>query len=149
MYITLLLVFTIFLLSSDLYISLQLNVLGDRIEEERLIPELKEQRELENKIKEVKEDLNKIFQIEENQPKWSNFLKNISVLAPEEIKLASFKSDVNSKDIKITGFAPTREIFISFEKALREDPKIIDVVSPISNILKEKNIDFSLTLKIK
>lgn len=48
------------------------------------------------------------------------------------------------KEFSITGFAPTRRDLIAFEKKLQEDESLKDVSSPISNLVKEANINFSI-----
>lgn len=49
-----------------------------------------------------------------------------------------------NKEIYITGFSPTRQDLISFEKKLREYGNLKEISSPVSNLIKEANINFSI-----
>lgn len=49
-----------------------------------------------------------------------------------------------NKEVYITGFSPTRQDLISFEKKLLEYEGLKEVSSPVSNLIKEANINFSI-----
>ncbi|MEK7643384.1 MAG: hypothetical protein AAB372_02975 [Patescibacteria group bacterium] len=51
--------------------------------------------------------------------------------------------------IKLSGIANTRSSFLSFFDALKAHPKVKSYDSPVTNILKEQNADFNLTLRIQ
>ncbi len=76
----------------------------------------------------------------------------LSVL-PKGIALNSFAFDgeINDKtdrSVRLTGIADTREIFLSFVEALRKISSFAEVESPVSNLLKEKVVGFSLNIKL-
>ena len=48
------------------------------------------------------------------------------------------------KEVAMTGFAPIRQDLISFEKKMNEYEVLKEVSSPVSNLIKEANINFSL-----
>lgn len=52
-------------------------------------------------------------------------------------------------EIAISGFSITRGDLIKFLNALSKNPDIEKVSSPVTNLVKEKNIRFSLTAKLK
>ncbi len=59
----------------------------------------------------------------------------------------SYSNDaILGKTISIDGTAPNREMLLSFKKALANDTFFSKVDLPISNFVKGKNIEFSLTL---
>lgn len=51
--------------------------------------------------------------------------------------------------IAITGVANTRLDLAAFRDALLKEERVADVVLPISNLAKDKDLDFSLTVTIK
>lgn len=64
----------------------------------------------------------------------------------------SFGGEVNegtSRSVALTGTADTREGFLSFVEALRKIPSFAEVESPMSNLLKEKGVKFSLRIHEK
>ncbi len=58
------------------------------------------------------------------------------------------KKDVIVKEkIKIDGFSLTRSDFLNFLNLIKEDKDFSNVNSPVSNLLKVNNVDFSITLE--
>lgn len=51
--------------------------------------------------------------------------------------------------VKILGFAPDRQQVIEFKEKLEAEKSFTNVISPLQNILKSKNIDFEFTFRIK
>jgi hypothetical protein len=71
-------------------------------------------------------------------------LKKIPSIKITEI---SYQSDITlGTKISISGKAPSREVLLSFRKALESDVNFSQVDLPISNFVKGSNIVFSLTL---
>lgn len=52
-------------------------------------------------------------------------------------------------NVVLRGTAQSRPVLVSFTEALRSEPLFSGVDSPVSNLLKEQNLDFSLTITIK
>lgn len=48
--------------------------------------------------------------------------------------------------IEITGKASSREALLAFSRSLEKDPAVESVKSPVSNLLRETNFDFLLTV---
>ncbi len=76
----------------------------------------------------------------------------LSVL-PKGVAINSFAfnrkiNDETDKSVALTGTADTREVFLSFTEALRKIPFFAEVESPVSNLLREKGVDFSLNIKL-
>ncbi len=78
----------------------------------------------------------------------SPILKQLIKEIPEEIKLKSliYSTDKNNQKIILSGSAATRESFLSFIETLRQDKNYKDIISPLQNIVKSVNIDFSITI---
>lgn len=55
---------------------------------------------------------------------------------------------IKGKKISITGAAPSREVLLSFRKALEDDPTFKNVVLPISNFVKGSDINFFISLNL-
>lgn len=82
--------------------------------------------------------------------KLSFLLGEILKRKSENVKINGFSYDKISGGgrILISGMAGSRQGLLSFVDALRSEPKFKDVQSPVSNLLKEKSLDFSLTILI-
>lgn len=55
----------------------------------------------------------------------------------------------NHGSVTMNGHAPTRNDLLRFEEQLRESGYVQDIVSPLSNIVQETDINFVLQAKIK
>lgn len=55
----------------------------------------------------------------------------------------------NNGEATLTGIAPTRSVLLNFEKRLRDSGLFQEISFPISNIIREANIDFVMRGKIK
>ena len=56
---------------------------------------------------------------------------------------------INDTKVVIEGRAATREILLSFKDALKNSAYFQNLNIPLSNFLKQNNIDFSLTFELK
>lgn len=84
----------------------------------------------------------------------SNNIKIISISYEKKINIADAKTDAKDdlkKEDKITlsGIAQKRDDLIIFEKRLKEQFGDSKVVSPVSNLINGKNLDFSISLYVK
>ena len=55
----------------------------------------------------------------------------------------------NDGEMVLNGTAATRRDLLQFEKALRDSNKFEDITSPLSNIIRETGINFSIRGKLK
>lgn len=79
-------------------------------------------------------------------------LIKIANTTPPAIALKALRLDAKkgaSAVLNITGKAETREIFLDYFEKLKKFNEAEAVISPITNLLKETDLDFSLEFKIK
>ncbi len=95
-------------------------------------------------------DLNdKVFLLESSQKnavEKSAIIKNILSRKPEKITISEFLFDKNK--ISIHGFSDTRDNMLGFINSLKEEKSFKKVEAPISTLLKEKNIEFSVSIEL-
>ena len=141
------LIFLALLASIWLYLSVQLKVIEqvfEKIQNSQTVVEL-------NKFKSEMTQANKKLADYENLGKgiknYSAALEKLISLAPPGIKFnnLSLKED----NISLEGHADKREILLSFKDALEKSSAFDHINSPLSNFLKQSDIDFSFTLQIK
>ncbi len=111
--------------------------------------------ESESKIKNINELLLS-FQINENQmtPITDDLFEIIDANKDNSVKLESFLFNIPTNikikpTVSIKGNTDTRENLVSFINILKSKNYFQDVQSPISNLLKEEDIDFSITIELK
>lgn len=56
---------------------------------------------------------------------------------------------ITKEKIKIDGFSLTRSDFLNFLNLIKEDKNFSNINSPVSNLLKINNVDFSITLELQ
>jgi len=101
-------------------------------------------------IKDLKIKLNLIENAQKNHDIFSEKVINEIILKKmPNIKITeiSYKNDPKTgKKIDISGRASSREVLLSFRRALEDDTAFLKVDLPISNFVKGSNIKFYLSL---
>lgn len=98
---------------------------------------------------------NLIAEFEQNESRRraiAPLLIKIANATPPAIALKALKLDAKkgaAAVLNITGKAATREIFIDYFEKLKKFNEAEAVISPITNLLKETDLDFALEFKIK
>ena len=76
-------------------------------------------------------------------------LDAVSVLVPVGVTLDELFFDTDAKSMMLRGHARKREDFLLFKSGIEKTSFAASVDSPISNIIKESNIAFTLTITLK
>jgi len=85
-------------------------------------------------------------------PKLVPIIDNVLSKKTSGIKIDGIYFTVNSENtavLNINGIGSTRESIVSFAEKLRETSYFKNVNLPISNLAKDKNIDFAISLNIE
>lgn len=85
-------------------------------------------------------------------PKLVPVLDSILAKRTSNIRFKGINYSVNSSDsavITLSGIGSTRESLVSFTKSLEQIESFKKVDLPISNLAKDKNIDFSISINIE
>ena len=114
------------------------------------VPELDKQ-----SLATIKNLNNQLSLIEETQKNTFSVSKNIiqEIISQKmsDIKISQISYQIdpkNGKMVTLTGFAPSRERLLTFQQALQADPNFKSVDLPISDFLKNTNIQFNLVLTL-
>ncbi len=104
----------------------------------------KETKGLNNLLKEFNKNEKKLVLASEK-------INNVLVNVPSSIKVKKMLFDGPNKNdsarMLIIGTAQTRDVFVSFLDKLRKKEYFESIESPVSNLLKERNLDFSITIE--
>jgi Tfp pilus assembly protein PilN len=87
----------------------------------------------------------KIKNVSGEIPRWSHILAKISEVCPPEVKISLIHAE--KEHLKISGFAKTREAFLSFQDKLRTEG-FKNMVSPPSNIVSPRDFSFEVELDV-
>jgi Tfp pilus assembly protein PilN len=103
----------------------------------------------ETKIAEINKKMGQLAELQKDYTKWSIFFKNIIELVPNTIKLNSLQLDKDSQKITMVGFAQSRDDYLKLEENLKQSELISEVKAPVSNLLRQNNLDFSIEATMK
>lgn len=95
----------------------------------------------------INQRLEYVNQIQKEQIVWSLILAKIAQITPAGIRFDS--TEINNDKIEISGYAKTRDDVANFQKILEQEPQFIEIYSPLSNFVKQKDVNFIFSFKIK
>jgi Tfp pilus assembly protein PilN len=95
-----------------------------------------------DKFKETNTLIDTIARYERLHLHWNELLFLLNRLTPEGVVITGLTT--KEYTVSIAGEAATRELFLVFEKALKEDECVSDVRVPISNLFTQKEVDFQI-----
>lgn len=93
----------------------------------------------------------KVFELREVE-KFSNTISTIEALQGNDIEIDGFefaRQEGSLAPVQVTGRAATRQALSDFRETLLRQETISDVVLPISNLAKDKDIQFSVSITFK
>jgi len=103
--------------------------------------------EIEETIKKVNNQLIDIHLKQKELIVWTPVLEELSKITPVEIYLGNFTYQSSLNRISITGLANNRDRLLFFQKQLEDSPYFIEIEAPLSNLIKQTNIDFSFSFQ--
>ncbi len=106
---------------------------------------------IETRIQQINAALNQLqtYNAITQEDSLTTLITHIIAEAPLGITLASLSFDKETNRVTIRGNAVTRNDLLQFISAIRAQPAFYDVQSPVENILREKNILFTLSLTVR
>lgn len=101
----------------------------------------------EAKIKEINGRLEIVRRKQKDLVLWSGVLRSISELTPSGISLTNFSGQTKEQKITILGRADNRADLLSFQGQLEQSAVFTDVKAPLSNLLRQTEVDFTFSFK--
>ncbi len=143
-----LLIISIVFIFSYLMLENNNNSLQNQIKSESTILEGGIIKSTEDAIKTLNNQLNKSTKIQANYIKWTTPLQSFSSIVPDGIIINSLQFNTTQKTILITGVASLRSDLLLFESNLEQYDLVKDISSPLSNLTKKEDINFSISGKL-
>jgi len=100
-------------------------------------------------VQDINYELSYLNNLQKNYIKWSDFLIDFNITVPSGITLSSLSLDQKTSLVLISGKAKLRDNLVAFQNNLKNTSFLSELESPISNILKKEDIDFSFQAKLK
>lgn len=103
---------------------------------------------LSSTIQEINKKIKFFEGIQKDCIKWSNYLADFTELIPENITLTQLSLNQESEEIQINGLALLRDDFLRFKNNLENSQILTELVSPVSNLIKREDVNFTLSGKM-
>jgi len=97
-----------------------------------------------NEITRINKKINQVELIQKDYVKWSRVLTNLLTIIPGGNTINGLRLDAGNNKLVIYGEAGTRDDFLKLKEALEGSDLISNLDSPISNILHQQDIKFTL-----
>jgi hypothetical protein len=140
-------IFLAFLSSVWWYLLIQLRSAEDILKQFEANPQNTAFREFKKEVDEINRELKYIDQLQAETKNYPLYLEKLADLKKEGIKFKRLA--VGEDKIILDGYAPTREVLLSFKDVLAASPYFEKLETPLSNFLKQTEIDFSFSFQIK
>lgn len=144
-----LIIFALLLASTYFYLSIVLRAQAGLLEVRQNDPAIQHLVEIEKKIKQANARLKQINRKQEQLVLWVPLLEEVAEITPPGIYLNSLSYQLTDDQIYLSGWANTRDNLLFFQSSLEESPFFVEVEAPLSNLLKQRDIDFNFTLHLK
>ncbi|MFA6306306.1 MAG: PilN domain-containing protein [Patescibacteria group bacterium] len=101
-----------------------------------------------DKIKGINSKIDFVATIQNGFIPWSNLLKTVADITPEDVSLYYLKINSEEKTIKINGRADLRDSLLNFKQKMETTTIFENIDLPVKNILEKENINFEINAKI-
>lgn len=140
-------VFLVLLGSVWLYLFVQFNSFEAISQAAYASPQSQAFLQFKKEVDEANSELKYYNQIQQGTKNYSAALEEMARLASDGIKFSSISIDTNK--VVTSGEAATRDNLVSFKDRLAASSYFVNLNAPLSNFLKQANINFSFSFGIK
>lgn len=144
-----LVIFVLLLFINLIFLNIQLKAIERLVIVEEKSASAQTIKELKEEIATFNQKLEILDQIQSKTKGYSIILEDLAKIIPSGVRLYSFSFDSKTKKIAIEGYAPERNQVISLKESLEKSSEFNSIESPISNLLKQKDINFRFSFTIR
>jgi len=142
-----LMIFILVLVSAYFCLRILINTQNDLIKVRQSNEGIQYQAEVEEKIQQLNQDARKIYLKQDSLILWVPILEELSKIIPSGIYLINFSYLVSTDQINLNGWAENRDKLLVFENFLKKSSYFEEVEAPLTNLIKQTDINFSFILK--
>ncbi len=147
-FLVILVIFSIFLAGAFLSLSILLKEQANLVAIRESEPQMQNLLKIEDKIKQTNQIIKQINSKQRQMVLWTPLLERLTKTVPAGLYLTNLSYQPSGNRIILNGWADQREDLLCFQRSLEENPFFAEVETPLANLVKEKNIDFSFTLHL-
>ncbi len=142
-------IFLTLLIPSYFFITLQIRELDRSLKLEVANETHAKLRELSALIAEVKQLARRIEAGESKRQPVSPLLAELMPILKPWVAIQSLRFDAESRELTLRGLAATRADFLQARSLLRSHPAFADVSSPVGDIFRERDVEFTLKATLR
>ncbi|MEA2113133.1 MAG: hypothetical protein U9P63_00525 [Patescibacteria group bacterium] len=142
-----LLIFILFLVSAffSLLIMLKAQEKAIKIQEDNF--KTQKLLEIEEKIAGINQIITQVHSKQNETISWTLILEEISEITLRDVYLVNLSYDKSKNIIRLNGWAEKRQHVLFMEKLLEKSPLFEHIDSPLSNLIKQDNVDFNFSFR--
>ena len=140
---------TLVFLATRFFLRSELKMVSEQIVQQRQVVSKEENQKLKMKLDDFNTDLANYVNLEKNHAVWSDVLVSFAQLVPPDVSIDSLVADRKSRNIKIAGFAKSRESVLKLRDYLLSSDYFEQVNFPLSNLAKPTNLSFHYSFYVK
>ena len=140
-------IFILILVATYFSLFILVNAQDDLIEARQSNEKTQLQIEIEEKIEQINKEARRVHIKQSELIVWTPILEKLSEITLQGIYLTNFSYLSTDNKINLTGFAEDRDSLLVFEDSLEEIPYFKEVIAPLSNLIKQTDINFNFTIK--
>jgi len=144
-------IFILLIFFGYFYLKFETRSVISKIDSEKTTQKIKDIFNLEDNIKLINKKISIIEKAKAEKIEISEILQTIASFDNQDTYFKNISINGQIKKVSISGFALNRSAVLAVKEAIKNSPIVEkeSVFSPKTNILKEKNIDFNFTFKLK
>ena len=145
--VIILVIFILVLISTYFCLRIFISTQNDLIKARQSDERVQYQIEVEEKIQQLNQDARKIYLKQDGLVLWIPILEELSKITPSGIYLINFSYLAFTDQINLSGWANNRDKLLVFENSLKKSSYFEEIEAPLTNLIKQTDINFSFTLK--
>lgn len=120
-----------------------------RVADLSLRPEVKQVAQFQQQLRIFKADVERARRIQEQHPDLFGAVQEVASHLPRAVRMTSLDLDMRERHAVLSGFSPTRADLLALKEALQANSRYTEVNFPLAHLLKETNIDFTISFSFK
>ena len=144
----LILIFVLLALNSYFYLLITLSSQQKLIDRSQGGSELQEVNQLEEEINQANQKIDQIYNLQSQFIHWTPVIEELIDLTPSGIYFTNFSYQQTANQVQLSGHAKKREDLLQLKKSIESSQYFQEIESPLTNLLKQEDIDFNLNFNI-
>jgi len=141
-------IFVLILVNAYFCIRILIKAQNDLVEVRQNDEKAQHQVKVESEIKQANQQARQIYIKQAGLTILTPILEEVSKIVPSGIYLTGLSYQAAENQINLSGRANNRDRLLAFEDSLKKSPHFREIEAPLSNLIKQTDINFSFTINL-